>query len=53
MDGLYFNGPDLVAKKTRYALEQKLRGVMFWELGQDADGADSLLSVIREEVSRK
>lgn len=53
VDGLYFNGPDLVAKKTRYALEQKLRGVMFWELGQDADGADSLLSVIREEVSRK
>lgn len=45
--GFYFNGPDTIARKTRFARDQGLGGVMIWELGQDAPGAESLLGVIR------
>ena len=47
VDNLFFNGPELVRKKTEFALEARLAGVMFWELGQDASGEESLLGVIR------
>lgn len=50
VDNLYFNGPDLIRRKTVFALEQRLAGVMFWELGQDAPGDASLLRVIRTTV---
>ncbi len=48
--GLYFNGPATVRRKTEYALGAGLGGVMVWELGQDAPGADALLGVIRATV---
>jgi GH18 family chitinase len=51
IDNLFFNGPELIRRKTEFALEAGLAGVMFWELGQDASGADSLLGVIRSTVS--
>lgn len=44
--GYYFNGPITIQRKTRYALEHGLAGMMIWELGQDAAGANSLLRVI-------
>ncbi len=47
IDGVYFNGPDLIRLKTKYAAEKQLGGVMIWEIGQDAAGNDSLLRVIR------
>lgn len=48
--GYYFNGPVTTARKVDYAIQQKLGGVMVWELGQDARGEKSLLNVIRERV---
>ena len=49
-DSLYFNGPDTVRAKVRYAVEKHLGGVMVWELGQDAPGAASLLKAMDAEV---
>jgi GH18 family chitinase len=48
--GYYFNGIDTVKKKTGYAIENKLRGVMIWELGQDTLDEYSLLKAINEEI---
>lgn len=48
VNGLYFNGPETVAQKTRYALRRRLGGVMIWEIGQDAPGERSLLKVIQK-----
>ena len=31
----YFNGPDLISKKTNLALNSNFAGVMIWEIGQD------------------
>lgn len=45
-DGLFFNGPTTIQKKTQFAIEQKLGGLMVWELGQDAPGEAALLRVI-------
>mmetsp|Transcript_23123 Transcript_23123/g.58996 ORF Transcript_23123/g.58996 Transcript_23123/m.58996 type:complete len:349 (+) Transcript_23123:58-1104(+) len=33
--GYYFNGPDLIERKTRHAASLGLGGVMIWEVGQD------------------
>jgi hypothetical protein len=46
VDGLYFNGPELIRRKTALAIERGLAGVMIWELGQDATGEDALMKVI-------
>ena len=46
--GLYFNGPDTVRQKTRFALASHLSGIMVWELGQDASGKNSLLQAIHQ-----
>ncbi len=48
VDGFYFNGPAMLERKVRYALDAKLAGVMIWELGQDAPGQASLLRVITQ-----
>jgi GH18 family chitinase len=50
VDSIYFNGPATIRRKTQFALESGLGGVMVWELGQDAEGKQSLLGVIREAV---
>lgn len=52
VDGLYFNGPSTIQRKTAWAREQGLAGVMIWELGQDAEGDKSLLRAIRETLGR-
>lgn len=44
---IYFNGPATIQKKTRYARDRGLAGVMIWELGQDAAGGGSLLRAIK------
>jgi hypothetical protein len=31
----YFNGVDMIKRKTEYAKEMKCGGVMIWEVGQD------------------
>lgn len=48
--GFYYNGMETVRKKTAYAIEQGLGGVMIWELGQDSLDEYSLLKAIREEI---
>eukprot|EP00293_Proteomonas_sulcata_P000171 CAMPEP_0184323560 /NCGR_PEP_ID=MMETSP1049-20130417/130974_1 /TAXON_ID=77928 /ORGANISM="Proteomonas sulcata, Strain CCMP704" /LENGTH=86 /DNA_ID=CAMNT_0026645107 /DNA_START=1 /DNA_END=257 /DNA_ORIENTATION=+ len=35
IDEHYFNGYKMIQKKTRYALQNGLGGVMIWEVGQD------------------
>ena len=49
--GLYFNGPNTVRQKTRYARAHHLDGVMVWEIGQDAPGANSLLKAIHQAAT--
>ncbi len=51
--GFYYNGPAMVRKKTRFAIERGLNSVMIWELGQDTHDASSLLRAIKEEADDK
>ncbi len=51
-DGIYFNGPETIRKKTRMAQEKGLGGIMIWELGQDAPGKQSLLNAVHREARR-
>lgn len=41
-DWCFFNGPDMIYKKTLYALENGFGGVMVWEMSQDCKGEKSL-----------
>ncbi len=50
VEGAYFNGPDLIRRKLKFTAEQKLNGVMIWEIGQDAPGDAGLLRVIDAHV---
>lgn len=52
-DGLFFNGPATIRKKVQFAIDQKLSGVMVWEIGQDAKGEASLLRVIDDVRERR
>jgi hypothetical protein len=42
---IYYNGNQTIEKKTKFAMKNA-GGVMVWHLMEDADGAQSLLSVI-------
>ena len=44
-DGYAYNGKETIRKKAE--LSKQYGGIMIWELSQDADGADSLLKVIK------
>ncbi len=50
--GFYFNGIDMVRDKTRFARDNKLAGIMIWEIGQDTGDNTSLLRAIHEEASK-
>lgn len=52
IDGVYFNGPDLIRRKMQFAVEKQLNGVMIWEIGQDAHGERGLLRVIQAAAAR-
>jgi chitinase len=47
-----YDNPESVKLKTRYALNQKLGGIMFWELGCDKT-ENGLLEAISSEVALK
>jgi GH18 family chitinase len=47
-NGIFFNGPATIRRKTRLAISSGLAGVSIWEIGQDARGPRSLLRVISE-----
>ncbi len=51
--GVYFNGPRTIERKTRYALDAKLGGIMIWEVGQDTRDDRSLLKAIRRTTGPK
>ncbi|HPA42262.1 MAG TPA: hypothetical protein PKV69_09635, partial [Candidatus Hydrogenedentes bacterium] len=50
--GFYFNNADTLRRKTRYALEERLAGVMIWELSMDTRDDTSLLKAITDEIAR-
>ena len=50
--GVYFNGVRTVVRKVQLARDQKLAGVMIWEVGQDVTGDSSLLEAISKEIRR-
>lgn len=47
---IYYNGLPTIQKKVKFALDNKLAGVMIWQLFGDAAGDKSLLSAINAEV---
>ena len=52
-NGIYFNGPATIRRKTRLAISSGLAGVSIWEIGQDARGPRSLLRVISKSRHAK
>ena len=49
---IWYNGRDMIQKKTRYAIEN-LGGIMIWEVAQDTtDKEKSLLTAIGEEIKK-
>ncbi len=52
VDDTYYNGIPTVKAKTELALK-KAGGIMFWELGQDADNKYSLLSAAYQHLQPK
>ena len=50
--GFYFNNVETIRRKTRYALEHGLAGIMIWELSMDTDDETSLLRSIQQELSK-
>ncbi|MEI6822411.1 MAG: glycosyl hydrolase family 18 protein [Bacteroidota bacterium] len=48
----YYNGVNTIKTKTQYAVSNHLRGVMFWELGQDTIPSNpmSLLYAVNEII---
>ena len=47
-NGDYFNGLNTIRQKTNLAFDRNIGGMMIWELSQDATGANSLLSAIKQ-----
>lgn len=50
IQGIYFNGPGLIAAKTAWSQTVGLGGVACWELGQDATGEASLIPLIQHHA---
>ncbi len=50
--GFYFNGPTTIGRKTTLAMDQGTRGIMIWELLQDASD-NRLLQSISNTIQNK
>lgn len=50
-DGIYFNGIATIQQKTCFALDEKIAGIMIWELGQDSPDNASLLRAIHRTAT--
>lgn len=48
---IYYNGIPTIIQKTQLSLNENLKGIMMWELGQDDFGEFSLLNVIHETIA--
>lgn len=49
--GFYFNNIETIRRKTRYAQEERLAGIMIWELSMDTNDETSLLAAINNEIT--
>jgi hypothetical protein len=52
-NGDYYNGIPTIKAKTNLAFDRNIGGIMFWELSQDAVGANSLVTAIKEVVDQR
>ena len=53
IEHLYYNGKQTIQRKTQWAKDNKMAGIMIWQIGQDArDDQESLLEAI-SEIMRK
>jgi GH18 family chitinase len=52
-DSVYYNGMNTIRSKTQLAMEEKLAGVMIWQIAQDTHDEYSLLKVINETAGRE
>ena len=52
IDGFACNGTALIERKTRFARECGLAGVMIWEIGQDTTGPHSLLQTLSRALEQ-
>ncbi len=50
-DGNGYNGITTIKQKTNYVIDNGLRGVMIWEISQDLNNANSLVTAIDEEIN--
>ena len=48
VDGIYFNGIETIKKKTKYAIDTAIGGIMIWEVGQDTGDSTSLLAAVSQ-----
>lgn len=51
-DLCFFNGPDMIYKKTKYVVDKGFAGVMVWEMSQDVSGEKSLHKAIMEALCK-
>jgi len=51
VDGIYFNGIDTIQRKTCLVMQERIGGVMIWELAQDTTDETSLLLAISQAMS--
>ncbi len=52
INNIYYNGIETIARKTRYVVDNKLSGIMIWEIGQDSQvDSTSLLNAIDNEIN--
>lgn len=52
-DSVYYNGVTTIQRKTRLAQNEKLAGVMIWEIGQDTHDEHSLLKAINDTIIKE
>lgn len=52
-NGDYYNGIATIKSKTNLAFDRNIAGVMMWELSQDAVGANSLVTAIRQVIDER
>lgn len=50
---IYYNGIPTIKRKVEMAMENKVAGIMIWQLFGDAEGEKSLLSTINNTISNK
>ncbi|RFU67703.1 chitinase [Peribacillus saganii] len=48
----HYNGMDTIQKKTKLAMDQGFGGMMLWEAGHDAQGPQSVTSVISQVLTK-